>query len=84
MSKTNKQFTSKEKAIVIWGIIVLGQNSTNLIADKLIELIHVITSSDQMESFLRIWKIYMNVWYDILILSNGITLLSLYRYFAKV
>jgi hypothetical protein len=26
----------------------------------------------------------MNVWYDILILSNGLNLLVLYRYFAKI
>ena len=50
----------------------------------MIELFHLLTRDDQMESFLKVWKIYKNVWYDILILSNGANLLVLYTYFAKI
>ena len=84
MMRKNQQFSLKQKFLVIWAIIILAANSIDMIADGLIQTVHLIIHNNSMDNFLKYWTLYKHIWYDIFILNNGLVLLGLYRYFAKI
>jgi hypothetical protein len=72
------------KFIVIWVIFLLASNSANVIADKVFKLVDLFDKASELDDFLKIWDIYLNACFDILLLNCSIVLLILYKKLAKI
>jgi len=55
-----------------------------MIADVVIQLVYILEKRPGTDTFWKIWKLYYNLGFDILILCNGIVLLILYKTLAKI
>lgn len=82
LSKSQGQFTQKEKVIITWLVIVIALNSFNIAVDNIVDItFHFIANWYEFEDF---WRLYMHFWFDMLVLNNGMTMLFLYKHMACI
>jgi len=61
---------------------MLIANSLSMFSDNLIEFLVILEVVGNSEHFLDYWDILMRLLYDLLILTNGLSMLVLYRNMA--
>jgi hypothetical protein len=80
LRRQRKQFESKEKWVIIWLFLVIASNTVNICMDNMVDMVfHFI---DMWTEFEMYWKIFTYFWFDLLVLTNGLTMLFLYRHMA--
>jgi hypothetical protein len=76
LSKTRGQFTFKEKAIIVWTYVILFLNTINFTFDNYLDVKFLYIENYDFENQ---WNAFLSVWFALLIMNNGITLLYLYK-----
>ncbi len=71
------------KSQIIWFLLVLTSNSFNILTNSLIEIAFEFTSGNQLIEFMKRWDINLKLWYNMLILNNGVALFLLYRNLSR-
>ena len=74
-------FTRKQKALVIWAVLLLLANSFNFLVNNVLEMMFVFNFLSQ--EFEETWSIAMYFWFELLILNNGVLFLILFMHLAK-
>jgi len=82
-TKKYRVFSKKQKALVIWVLIILIFNSVIFLVSNVIELLLVFPNLF-LQSFSNLWSNGMYFVYYFLILNDGILILWMYKGFSKV
>ena len=82
-TKKYRVFSKKQKAIVIWVLIILILNSMIFLVSNVVEVLIVFPNLFP-QSFKNLWSNFMYFIYDFLILNDGILILWMYKGFSKV
>jgi hypothetical protein len=82
-TKKYRVFSKKQKAIVIWVLVILIFNSVIFLTNNVIEFLLVMPNLFP-QSFNNMWSNAMYFVYDFLILNDGVLILWMYKGFSKV
>lgn len=82
-TKKYRVFSKKQKALVIWVLVILIFNSVIFLVSNVIELLLVFPNLF-LQSFSNLWSNGMYFVYYFLILNDGILILWMYKGFSKV
>lgn len=82
LTKQYGVFKKKQKALVIWSLIVLISNSILLVISNAIEMI-ILFSPLSAASFIKVWRIVAYYWFDLMNLNNSILILWMYMYLTR-
>lgn len=82
-TKKYRVFSKKQKALVIWVLVILIFNSVIFLVSNVIEFLLVFPNLF-LQSFSNLWSNGMYFVYYFLILNDGILILWMYKGFSKV